>query len=352
MPNGPARPTVSSVVDQLIGLVDRDVADDLASEDPTTAVALHFEPLRVIALPDFGHLGDTCSTDGFYEAELDPDHPTIIFDATVNPARARFTIVHELGHHLFATVGAHLLDDLDLVGRSSAGAGLAEERACHEFAGRILIPDQLMAEVVGDQTQLLPAHLVELRARTAASWDAIAVRCVNWAPARAAVVFIRTVGIVGSSVSAPRLASPWWPRGSNVQSGGPLARAIERDHVAAKETYRAGLAFAEQLFCDTLRVNGGLAVCVLADRPSDGRFDILEPAEAAWKEREEFCAWDGDERDHGWCDRCSGRLCRTCQRCGCEQPLASPNCAGCGLPAPRNAGFKFRRTCVLDGRED
>lgn len=351
-PHAPNQPKLSAVVDQLVGLIGPDAALDLGYEDPVTAIELHFNPLRVVPMPDFGGLGDRCSTDGFYEKLLDPVHPTIVFDSSVSPTRARFTIMHELGHHLFATVGAHLLDDLDVIGRSAAGAMLAEEKACHEFAGRILISDKLMTEVLGHRTQLLPSHLVELRKRTTASWDAIAVRSVNWAVSRVAVVLIREPGVVSSSFSSPRLAGPWWPRGSDVQPDGPLASAHERDHTAAKDIYRSGLAFEEQLYCDSLRVNDQLAVCVLGDRPSDGRFDMLETPEPSWKDKEEFCAWDHDERNHGWCHQCSGRLCRTCGRCGCQKPIASPTCPGCGLPAPINPGFKFCRSCLLDGREE
>lgn len=63
-----------------------------------------------------------------------------------------------------------------------------------------------------------------------------------------AVVLIREPGVVSSSFSSPRLAGPWWPRGSQVQRDGPLASALERDHTAAKDVYRSGLAFKEQ-FC-------------------------------------------------------------------------------------------------------
>jgi hypothetical protein len=79
--------------------------------------------------------------------------------------------------------------------------------------------------------------------------------------------------------------------GSAVQHGGALARAIDTDRQrAVKDVFRWNLPFAEQLYCDTVRIHDGLAVGVLTDRPSDGRFDILEDIEPAWKDREEFCA--------------------------------------------------------------
>ena len=47
-----------------------------------------------------------------------------------------------------------------------------------------------------------------------------------------------------------------------------------------------------------------------------------------------FCAWCGDERDVGWCDNCSGRRCRSCQRCGCQTPIKNPLCPQCHLHSP------------------
>ena len=347
----PPRSTIATVVDALIATVDVSVLWDLAFEDPTTAVEIHFAPLRVLAMPDAGGLGDECATDGCYEASIDATKPCIVHDASVGRTRAHFTILHELAHHLFATTAAHLLDDLDRIGGSAQGAKAAEERACHEFAGRVLVPDEVMDRVLGDVQILTPDHLVELHDATRASWDAIAVRCVNRMPSRVAVVLLRTPGIVAGAVASPKLGGAWWPAGSSVAGGGAMARAFGARQTARKDTYRFGHAYAEQLYCDTVQVHDGLAIAVLADRRSDGRFDLLEPATPAWQDREEFCAFDGDERDVGWCDQCRGHRCRTCGRCGCTTPAPQPICPGCSLPAPKNPdGGSLCRTCVLDGR--
>lgn len=345
------RPTIAKVVDEMLTLLSSEVLNDLAHEDPATAVEIHFAPIRVAPLPGVLALGEDCSTDGFYDAIIDPTRPTIVFDANVSAARSHFTILHELGHHLFATTAAHLLDDLDRIGALSNGAQAAEERACHEFAARVLIPDSALVAVLPGDHLLLPQHLLDLHERTNASWDAIAVRCVNATQARVAVVLLREPGVISTGVAAPRLRGTWWPRGALVDPGGPLARAFSRDHRAQKEYYRHNLAFAEQLYCDTLKIHDQLVVAVLADRPSDGHFDFLEQPTASWAEKEEFCLWDGDERDVGWCDICRGRRCRRCDRCGCTKPIATPTCPGCGLPNPTNPGSVICRSCVMDGRE-
>src|ERR1700724_3309022 len=101
-------PTVAMVVTDLLSLVPVDFRLDLIAEDPLTALEVHFAPLRVRALP-VARMGDDCSVDGYYESYVDPARPCILYSADASPARVRFTLLHELGHHLIATSAAHLL---------------------------------------------------------------------------------------------------------------------------------------------------------------------------------------------------------------------------------------------------
>ena len=107
-----ARPTIESVVRELVGHVEHCI-DDLSSEDPAAAVELYFEPIKVRSLPAAELAGGECSIDGFYETNVDPTRPWILYADDVNPARARFTILHELGHHLLMTAAAELLDSIN-----------------------------------------------------------------------------------------------------------------------------------------------------------------------------------------------------------------------------------------------
>ena len=89
---------------------------------------------------------------------------------------SRFTILHELGHHLVVTAAAALLDDIDTVGAASgSGAIQAEEAVCHRFAGNLLVPDELLSETIGND-RVTPDHVVAIHERGAASWEACAVR--------------------------------------------------------------------------------------------------------------------------------------------------------------------------------
>lgn len=62
------RPTIESVVGQLVGHVEHCI-DDLSSEDPAAAVELYFDPVKVRSLPAAEMAGGECSIDGFYETK-------------------------------------------------------------------------------------------------------------------------------------------------------------------------------------------------------------------------------------------------------------------------------------------
>ena len=108
----PETPTVETITAALLSHVPADVLDDLRTEDPVAAIEVHFPPIKVMALPRSGVVGE-CSTDGFYDPEITPGMPRIFYADDVAESRVRFTVLHELGHHLFVNDAATLLDDLD-----------------------------------------------------------------------------------------------------------------------------------------------------------------------------------------------------------------------------------------------
>ena len=337
----PSRRAIRDVVTKMIALVSPDALEDLRSEDPVSAVELHFEPVRIHRLPSANIGGGNCSVDGYYEPFVDPERPRILYSDDVVAERVRFTIIHELGHHIINWVDTSLLDDLDQLGNSPEDATQAEEMACHQFAGEILVPTSLLDEVIAGES-LLPNHIVGLRDRTNASWEAIAVQAANYVHIRTAVVLIRHRGEVSF------VATNWpstWPRRSHVKPTGPLDTALSLKRTARREIYRYHLFGAEALFCDTLPVDEGLAVAVLATRRSDGKQTWLEPVEPALSEPEAFCDSCGEERNVDWCDLCSGKLCWSCRRCGCQETIINPVCTRCFLQKPFRPGASVCIDC-------
>ena len=337
--------SVERIAAELAAIVSEDAAYDLRFEEPDRAVERHFRPLRARALPRTMSFGDTCSTDGWYDANIDPERPWIFYSGDQNEKRIRFTIAHELGHHLLVSDGSGLLDDMDQLGESARELNAIEESICHQFAGALLIRDSDLVEVIGDH-QVLPAHILELYRHGAASLEAIAVRVAGQMTQAGAVVLMRSDSTVGFCASSPDLGRSWWGRGSPVDPDGPLARATTREFQAVPETYRFGLAFATQLFCDTLPVDGKYAIAVLSDRPSIGTRMVLVEVEPRWKDDVQFCSWCVSvERDVGWCDICKRQRCRQCDRCGCVAPGNDPVCPACRLRSPRRPGADVCRDC-------
>lgn len=330
----------------MINSIAPEVRDALREGEVGTTLREHFAPLQVQPMNDREGRIDNCSTDGIYETSM-TDTPTILYADDVAPARARFTLLHELGHHLLATQFTGLLDSIDDLAGDRTSPAQVEERVCHEFASRVLVPDQLISAVVSS-TGLHPRDLLELYSQCSASWEALAVRLAAASTTKVAIVLMREPGCVGFSAASGHLDSPWWPRGSQVQPGGPLNRALTLDQRARSEIYRYGLAYSARLFCDSVKVDNGLSVAVLSGTPSDGHFEILEDPAPLWVAREVFCEQCNEERTEGWCDTCRGRHCPECGRCACSKPAANPVCPGCGLMSPKRVGATYCRTCEAD----
>lgn len=341
-------PTIESITAQLIALVPNDARGDLVDEDPASAIAVYFEPVGLRKLPRRSLIADDCSTDGYYEPFIDPAQPWIIYADDVAPPRVRFTLLHELGHHLFNTSAAPLLDDLDRLGGSSERARRLEETVCHQFASELLLPTELVDEILPANGAVLPAHVRELHERAeAVSLDAASVRVAGRLRVPGAVVIMRNEATL-AFCAARGLEGGWWPRGSAVDPIGPLARALRIEQTARPDTYRWQLAHARQLHCDTLPVHDRLAIAILATIPSDGSLNIVDEVEPAWKTREYWCEQCNEERTEGWCDRCHGPYCPECDRCRCNKPRLNPLCRECGLQKPFRPGAAMCIDCEKD----
>jgi hypothetical protein len=337
--------SIGRIVVDLTAYVSDDAIYDLRFDDPARAVERHFPPLKTRALPRADFVGDACSTDGWYDVNIDPTRPWILYSSDQSDRRVRFTIAHELGHHLLLSAAADLLDDLDTLRTSAEELNALEESVCHQFAGALLVPDTDITEVIGDN-QVLPGHIMELYRHGAASLEAIAIRVAGTMGRPGAVVIMNNESTIGFCASSPELGLTWWRRGSSVDPVGPLSRATTGELQAVPDTYRYGLAYSSQLYCDTLPVSDKLAIAVLCDRPSTNTRAVLVETEPRWKDDVQMCAWCITvERDVGWCDKCKGQRCRRCDKCGCIAPSNDPVCPTCHLRSPRRPGASVCRDC-------
>jgi hypothetical protein len=206
-----------------------------------------------------------CECDGYYESTLTPGRPWILYRDDVAPGRVRFTLMHELGHHLIWAVDPQLLDLIDSAAGDLHDLVDLEERVCHRFVSTLLVSDKLLDHVVGDAEPDV-SHLQALRQISPASWQAVAVRVAQQMQAPGAVILLRSPGRVAFAATSPELYG-FWPAGSRVAPGGLLAHAFQRADHNAQDTFAWEQPGQRRLWCSVRPVHQRLAVAVLSARP-------------------------------------------------------------------------------------
>lgn len=329
---------VNSIVERLLALVPKALRVELAN-DPQHSITSWFGPIELAALQGGTHTSDDCSCDGYY---LDNDGllrtPAICFRADVDQSRVKFTLLHELGHHLLRSIAPDLLDLIDQAAGADGDPGAVEERACHAFAAALLVPDETLEEVLAGQPPR-PEHVVQLHESCKASWEAIAVKVAGRIQGAGAVVLLREPGTVSFAAPSPGMPGRW-PRSSPVDPNGPLARALQTGKTARHDTYRWHLYGSRTLWSDTLPVHPSLAIGVLTEAPSDGGLNVLPDSAADPVSDPDPCPRCHDGYlTVDWCERCKGRRCPDCHACACTQTGAAERaCLHCHL-VKRNSMF-------------
>jgi len=252
-----------------------------------------------------------------------PDQRRIVVARALSRARTRFTALHELGHHL---IKLHEALALELRGPPRQQA--LEEAVCDSFAGRILIPDELVEKVIPG-TGPTASDVVELwRAAGTASRAASAVRAaeklgapghVMVATRDSVVQFTATRGI--DYVVAPGSLQ----HDGVVRRAGRIGHAQGDDHV----TYRSGTA-SEEFHVDAV-LSDDYVFAVFTKGPASWvRLHVLEEDRSG---PEEAVCPDCDHAFEFWSKHvaCKEPVCPACGRCGCHRRrIAQDNvCSKC-----------------------
>jgi len=302
--------------------------------------------LQVVPLAAFEVDGE-CACDGIFHAG---PPPAIAYRPTPRSRRGLFTLLHEFGHYLVKSRD-DILSELADIGDD--GGRQIEERVCDSFAAGVLIPDDIVMDVLADGKPLAK-HLGEIYGRTKGSREACAVRMAERLP-YFGYVAVADPGSQTVRFASPSRATPYpWRRGTRLSKDHALVRTAELG------TYR-GQAYVEwpsgdkqQLWIDAVRFEEEVHAVLTQRRYWEGTgLSFIEGGVHAARPSSysgvcPHCksqTWG--TRLHGVC----GELwCRRCKRCSCDAPpalqAATQMCTTCGLIKRSNLFRQQNSVCV------
>jgi hypothetical protein len=177
------------------------------------------------------------AAEGFDGALIrDTNYPigAIIVRASIpEPGRKTFTIAHEIGHFVLpGHDGASLActsSEVNAWGQSSSGQ--SPEREADEFAAELLMPAELVRDVISTSSPSLQL-IEEIARRSNASFSAAAWRYCDLSPERCAIVW-STDGVQRWSVRS--IGFPFFlPNGRPVHTGSFAAACFDEEKVPQK----------------------------------------------------------------------------------------------------------------------
>lgn len=296
----------------------------------TPVRALQHMGIRVHAL-DALATSEACACDGAYFPEPYAPVPTIGYVSTPGSRREKFTLLHELGHHLLRL-------DHSLLSRigDEDDPDAFEERTCDAFAGSILVPDDVTRALLANRRPEA-ADLMRLYDTSNGSREACAVRLAEHLRCEGYVALLdtptRTLRFASPSPEAPYR----WRRGSNIPSGHAAWKAVSTGAYRGEGEIVWQSGYRQQLWLDAVRV-GSLVVAIFsADRywQASDLGILSDPAIT----RSAPVAFSGTCPHCGSnvyglraCDQCGNVKCRKCGKCGCgAPPPAQRVCTSCHM---------------------
>lgn len=298
------------------------------AQDPFSEIG-SWEDVTIAPVPEEGNVPDGskrgCSVAGGYLWQTDP--PTLVVAESLSARRQRFTLLHELGHHI-QSIDLELGNALMQVEDSEE----FEDAACDAFAADLLLPSTLVRQVVRAGPTVESA--LELFHRSKASRAAICVRLAEELRSPGTVAVLDSEGTVSFAASRGRIFPP--ARGSD-QSANPLVaaslaesradRVIQRDdsRIQYSTGHTSDRLYGQIGWCD------GLYIAVMVEYgaawkrfspPQDGT--ALSSSASRWEDCETCetnfivksicsrCREPRCPRGHCGCTRAAERQCQHC----------------------------------------
>lgn len=261
------------------------------------------------------------------------DHNTVMFSPTPGSKKENFTLLHEVGHILVERDE----DTINwLADRDDPDA--ETERLCEEVAAALVVPDELLDDLVGNGP-ITGDDLKTLVAGTAASGPACAIALASRLSSGAVVIVDRaTAKVVHSALRGEDLrAYPW--RHGDVPPDHPLL-ALQPGSATTRRSYWADEWNRRQDFylsavATEKRVYAVFSTTDLwgVDRFHGGQA-IPEKSKAPRTGMRCRCGFTG--RATGWpCQTCGKQYCPNCGDCDCQRrDRAQGTCTNCFCKAP------------------
>jgi hypothetical protein len=297
-------------------------------QDPVATIELLFEGLTVRTRPP-SPPSDGCPVDGTYNPG---PPPRILVADDVVPARQRFTVLHELGHHLIENDGP--LNELDV-----SGANRRDEAICNEVAASLLIPADVAERYI--PVNFKAADVANLHANVEASRSACCVAAVRRLRHPGCVILGTAEGI--AFFTAHQIGTPWAiARGTAQGDDSILARAGRSNTRGARQITHARYANGNtsgELHGDAYMDDDGWVFAVLVE-------DTVSPWETGLRfntadtgiDYETIeCDRHGEVRAWKSCPKCGNKICPECDRCWSCPVAKERKCSGyCQLMKPVN----------------
>jgi Zn-dependent peptidase ImmA (M78 family) len=304
------------------------------------AMGIRVRPLQHVPASEM------CACDGAY---FPYPFPNIAYAPTPGSRRQNFTLAHEFGHHLIRGNDDVLsaLHDLD----ENAGR-VAEERVCHAFASLILVPDQVIEQILAGRPPEA-RHLREVFTASSASLEACAVRLAEYLPANGYVAIVEPTDRRIRFASPSPGASYQWGRHTPLPAQHPLWRV----HASGAFRGQGQVVWASgsrmSLWLDAV-ADGNLVHAVFSETRywgGEGLSLLDQPPTAARP-----TAMSGSCRHCGadtWgytaCPKCDDVRCRLCGCCGCGAP--PPTTRLCSICSLEKGKGQFRSATTMACRD-
>jgi hypothetical protein len=303
----------------------------LEIKEPGLAGRLCLDPLAVLQARDdlrVEFVGETgmdggCSIAGHYREE--PVPPTLVVARSLSYRRRQYTGLHEFGHHV-QRQDIRLLASL---ARSPEGRRI-EESASDHFAARILIPESMVSEHVGDRGPSAQS-VIDLFHRSQASRAACCVRAAERMTSPGAVFLLDEDGKVNFTIGH---GMPPPARGSD-QSATPLVKVALESGRGQRTThllYSTG-GRSDDLYGDIAPIDGMFVAVVVTDRAPWKPFAPARPGTGrAGTSKLWTCEYCGEVLETFGAESC--RVCRQPRcpddHCSCTG-RKEKYCPGCNL---------------------